>query len=790
MKEFKPGWYRVSRTLLGVEQCCYFKTTNTYTAECSIELNGGQSNWWDAERSPPARKMVWHEDFKAMPALPSAAHWDEYSCTLSSPETLSPIEIVRLGRTPTDRENALRSSATDFTGSDGSCVQAIHVGVFFDGTNNNMLRDRPTNSHSNIVSLYDAHKDDQETHFAYYLPGVGTAFPEIGELEESSSGKSFATGGEARIHYAMLQVYNAVCTSFHKVNLIPREEMKTLVTEELSSFYRRQINDNQMHRVFQEVNKRLLKAILGKRPRIIKLHLSVFGFSRGAAEARVFCNWIREASGGMIGEAELNLRFLGIFDTVASVGLADSSPVGRGFLDWAHNNLGIGDIDKTVHYLAGHEIRRSFPASTVRDGNRWPKNTTEYVYPGTHSDIGGGYSVGDQGKSLGGRSALLSQITLNDMYEEALTAGVRLKKRQEMDQALTNDFAIDPNLHAAFMAYLGWTREVNEQKENLSGSRIGVVNNRMHTQMQYYWRWRASKKTKAQFKAMHSYQQASEQDKQDLWESEQDWQSDIAQARKAHLPSKRAVIRQRVGMMRAEHAAPTASQTQRDLVLAVDNPASIPPLVDQFFDRYVHDSHAGFWLLGPITQWDKQQFMAEIRRKKAFYDALVAQAETWSMPVEEYVDPSLFALNRFEQKVYDVNGPDPEQKPPTTPNIPVMTDDDASDLRDNAGVTGLVVKYGMGSATRREANGSGQYRRLFDHDHEVIAVLDEVGYLVGKASDAISHKAGEITDGLGKLKDGAVDAAMSLPGKAADAAIEAGKNALKNALPKGLPTLR
>jgi len=140
MKEFKPGWYRVNRTLLGVEQCCYFNTSTTYTAHCSIELNGSQSHWWDAERSAPKREMVWQKEFKPMPALQSAAHWDEYSCTVGSPETQSPIEIARLGRMPTDRENALRSSTTDFTGLDGSCVQAIHVRVFFLDAHNNIKK--------------------------------------------------------------------------------------------------------------------------------------------------------------------------------------------------------------------------------------------------------------------------------------------------------------------------------------------------------------------------------------------------------------------------------------------------------------------------------------------------------------------------------------------------------------------------------------------------------------------------------------------------------------------------
>ena len=79
-----------------------------------------------------------------------------------------PIPLARLGRKRTIMEELARGMKADFTGPE--CVQEIHVGVFFDGTNNNMLRDRP-NSHSNIVSLYDAHLDDRKTHFAYTCQG-------------------------------------------------------------------------------------------------------------------------------------------------------------------------------------------------------------------------------------------------------------------------------------------------------------------------------------------------------------------------------------------------------------------------------------------------------------------------------------------------------------------------------------------------------------------------------------------------------------------------------------------
>lgn len=71
-------------------------------------------------------------------------------------------------------------------------------------------------------------------------------------------------------------------------------------------------------------------------PGIVKtIYISVFGFSRGATEARVFVNWLQSLcrldaklsgkTGAMsLGGFPVQFDFLGLFDTVASVGSANS----------------------------------------------------------------------------------------------------------------------------------------------------------------------------------------------------------------------------------------------------------------------------------------------------------------------------------------------------------------------------------------------------------------------------------------------------------------------------------
>jgi hypothetical protein len=88
---------------------------------------------------------------------------------------LPPAHAPCLGR-PSPQDQLLRAS--NIFGQTGefkpSCSKDISIGIFFDGTNNNLERDRPLKGHSNIVVLFDTHKEDPEKgYFHYYIPGCG-----------------------------------------------------------------------------------------------------------------------------------------------------------------------------------------------------------------------------------------------------------------------------------------------------------------------------------------------------------------------------------------------------------------------------------------------------------------------------------------------------------------------------------------------------------------------------------------------------------------------------------------
>ena len=136
---------------------------------------------------------------------------------------------------------------------------------------------------------------------------------------------------------------------------------------------------------------------------IDELVLDIFGFSRGAATARHFvCREVDDNGAlakafkreGISWPKKVTVRFLGLFDTVA--GIAD-----LGNLDFsAHDeragrinvNLRPGQVQRAVQFVARDERRHNFSLNSLRgeDGNL-PEHFSEWVLPGVHSDIGGGY---------------------------------------------------------------------------------------------------------------------------------------------------------------------------------------------------------------------------------------------------------------------------------------------------------------------------------------------------------------------------------------------------------------
>ena len=89
--------------------------------------------------------------------------------------------------------------------------------------------------------------------------------------------------------------------------------------------------------------------------------------------------WTKE----LVKNLKVNIRFVGVYDTVASYGVNHEKGVQRLNLD----HLGVAT--KVVHFTAMDEHRKNFALTRVKTG-------IEKNFPGVHSDIGGGYDNGDE----------------------------------------------------------------------------------------------------------------------------------------------------------------------------------------------------------------------------------------------------------------------------------------------------------------------------------------------------------------------------------------------------------
>ncbi len=132
--------------------------------------------------------------------------------------------------------------------------------------------------------------------------------------------------------------------------------------------------------------------------------IDIVGFSRGAAMARDFSNKLAQHMRDKLyakSGACLEIRFMGLWDTVAQFGLngADNGA-------W---QMAIPSEAKNVFQaVALNEQRYLFPGESIGTG-------TQRGFIGSHADIGGSYGTGD-----------LSDVALNWIVNQAKNSGVKM----------------------------------------------------------------------------------------------------------------------------------------------------------------------------------------------------------------------------------------------------------------------------------------------------------------------------------------------------------------------------
>jgi len=359
------------------------------------------------------------------------AYNPEINNTRSLVRPLSPREVM---------QQAKAVSAQYSEQSVLKCCGQVFIGIFFDGTGNNedidylSVKSTPQKfQHSNVVRLFHTFKREEEgttAYYPFYIPGVGTPFPKI-----SDTGGKLGTGtswnGESRLIWGLTRVFNAVSDYLEGSQLIS-DSVANSMANALGGIGSLEAQRNYaLGRTWMDQLSQLVKRQPKNRPSIEQINISVFGFSRGAAEGRAFVNWLyqicaKNSEGYTFANIPIRVQFLGIFDTVASVGIAGAFSSGlmgaEGHQSWANKNMQIHPgVESCLHIVAAHEVRATFPLDSVRIDQRYPPNVKEYVYPGSHSDVGGGYNRHAQGKT-----DALARVPGFEMYCAARAAGVPL----------------------------------------------------------------------------------------------------------------------------------------------------------------------------------------------------------------------------------------------------------------------------------------------------------------------------------------------------------------------------
>ncbi|RUT37609.1 DUF2235 domain-containing protein [Pseudomonas sp. PAMC 29040] len=354
------------------------------------------------------------------------------------------------------------------------CCKTLHISLFFDGTGNNLNHDlyeagtpHPTNiarlfratvgdghaggtAHSDRAGrLIDAAGTGNGQYFKYYMPGVGTPFAEVGDLDYTTLGLAGAWFGEERINWGLLMLIDALRRTLglpRLDNASLQAAVRAMGTLPGLEFVNGQANRagvfNKQLKLIEKPLRQALEQPHPGAPKLLGIKLYVYGFSRGAAAARAFVSWLNELMRQRPYlklddlQIPLSVEYLGLLDTVASVGIADIVPVANGHMSWADGNQqlpGGGLVKRCLHLFASHEQRLCFPLESIRrESGGYPVNSVEVVYPGVHSDLGGGYPPGDQGKATGENDGLLlSQIALNDLYADAFAHGAPFKVPKE-----------------------------------------------------------------------------------------------------------------------------------------------------------------------------------------------------------------------------------------------------------------------------------------------------------------------------------------------------------------------
>ncbi|WP_426208675.1 T6SS phospholipase effector Tle1-like catalytic domain-containing protein [Massilia sp. TWP1-3-3] len=552
-----------------------------------------------------------------------------------------------------DLKKYQRREQPEFGKPGESCKTNLFFGFFFDGTKNNYIdAENGGNNHSNVARLYDCYpglcvpkilprstdwtyKPDQfNNFFKVYIPGVASKFEAVqdsGEGVDGIGGGAAGLFGERRIVWAMIQAINNLHRFYLKAPLIAPPEALLLVKRIALTHQRRELfrargelannhvlQGEKLHAKMEFIAllERLHAAISGFMiteegsggymvgPGTVKtIHISTFGFSRGATQARAFNNWmisLCELDAQMtnakhthtLGGFRVSFDFLGLYDTVASVGAGNSFgnvPLLKlfdGHGGWAdtEHSLRVTPGVPCVHLVAAHELRRSFPSDSISVEGQLQPNWWEIVIPGVHSDLGCGYAPQEQGKGkLGDGTDMLARIPLAVMYKMARLAGVPLKLEYASEVA-KDRFAIQK----ATIEHLNNYLAVCKVK---SGSLTAIMREQARLQME----WRLSRRStgKTPIERTQFYSRCNMLDKNDFHSAFLEFEQETADFEEwKGNAGKNFKPEQQLAGFSNDHKS-----EWEEIARWYQPYPTVSEAVAVMFDEYVHDSRSWFKII-------------------------------------------------------------------------------------------------------------------------------------------------------------------------------------------------
>ncbi|MEQ6341029.1 MAG: DUF2235 domain-containing protein [Gammaproteobacteria bacterium] len=324
--------------------------------------------------------------------------------------------------------------------------------------------------HSNVVRLYRVHPKDNDITGTYriYVPGIGTYFKEVGDKGGTITGNGFGAERKKRLDWALKQFDDKLAP--HLARAFIRDFIAKRCTQIGAGLQLKQ----------GKCPLRVRFMGLFDTVASVGAPMSANNLSVTRTDRMTVANAARAIGGAFeYAVTKASPKTLRAVDIAFGAPGADPAPgIADGHGDWADGLHIPPAVEQAVHFVAAHEVRNSFPVDSVCDGGIKPGNCKEMVYPGVHSNVGGGYRPGEEGKS-GYANQMLSQIALRHMYDEALDMGAPFLPEKAWQQDNKDDFDTSNALKERYNHYMslaGW-----------GGKSLGKT---MNAHMAVYHAWR------------------------------------------------------------------------------------------------------------------------------------------------------------------------------------------------------------------------------------------------------------------------------------------------------------